>query len=63
MTASSAERSRISRHRAQQLERVKQQIQTLRILMRQPFVRDHIERSDVSEWLDALWEAAGGLEE
>lgn len=63
MTASSAERSRISRRRAAQLERVKRQIESLRILVRQPFVKDHINRSDVIEWLDDLWAAAGGLEE
>lgn len=63
MTAAPADRSRLSRRRAKQLEDVRAELERLRRLVRQPFVRDEIPRDDVRAWLDDLWDTAGGLEE
>lgn len=63
MTASNAERSQRSRRRAKQLEEVRREIDRLRHLVRQPFVRDEIPRADVRAWLDDLSEMAGENEE
>lgn len=63
MTSSQAERSRLSRQRAKQLEAVRDELDHLRSLVRQPFVSARIPKNDVIEWLDDLWATAGGLEE
>lgn len=63
MTSSQTERSRLSRQRAKQLAQVRAELERLRRLVRQPFVKDEIPRADVRAWLDDLWATAGGLEE
>ena len=63
MTSSQAERSRLSRQRAKQLEAARRELDNLRKLVRQPWVSARIPKKDVIEWLDDLWAAAGGPEE